>query len=199
MWAIVCGGGVSFDGPPPEGIGRTRKSHELGCSYGEVRLARAGVGEWEPLLSGSMNTAEDFYQRGMQDLEAGDVSDAESWFRKAADLGHATSMDVVGAFCADQGDFGGARSWWLKAADLGYSGAMWNLGTLAQEQGDIAGAGSWWRKAADLGNADAMSDLGRTNYEQGDVAGARSWWSKAAELGNSTAMTGLGVVCQEQG
>ena len=102
-----------------------------------------------------------------------DYAAAASWYRKAADQGHADAQTNLGLmYDTGQGvpqDYAAAVSWYRKAADQGNVSAQYNLGLMyINGQGvpqDYAAAVSWYRKAADQGDADAQYNLG-VMYDQ---------------------------------
>ena len=105
---------------------------------------------------------------------AKDEVQAVSWFRKAADQGHAKAQHNLG-YCYDNGkgvpkDEVQAVSWYRKAAEQGYVDAQFNLALrYAQGKGvakDEVEAVKWYRKAAEQGDAQAQNNLG-VCYDKG--------------------------------
>ena len=74
-------------------------------------------------------TAEELFRRGHTAIDLKDDPEAVSWFRKAADAGHAGGMNWLG-FMYENGrgglpkDDAQAVSWYRKAAQMGYSYAQ---------------------------------------------------------------------------
>ena len=144
---------------------------------------------------------------GLGDAVKNDA-EAARWYRKAAELGNADAMDVLGSFY--ESGFGFAKDeaeaarWYRKSADLGHAEAMNDLGILyVNGRGvakDDAEAARWFRKAADLGNADAMYRLGLYTKGMGvakDDAEAGRWLRKAADLGHAGAMNAFGILYEQ--
>ncbi|MBF6497414.1 sel1 repeat family protein [Nocardia cyriacigeorgica] len=155
--------------------------------------------------------------------EAGDVADAERWWRRAADSGDTGAMVNLGNLLHQRGDLADAERWWRCAADSGDTGAMLNLGNLLRERGELADAETWhlsamfnlgnlhrqrgefadaenwWRCAADGGHTGAMFNLGNLHRQRGDVADAELWWRSAADAGHADAMANLGILLYERG
>ena len=117
---------------------------------------------------------------------------AEFWYRKAAEQGNADAQESLGRlYDSDQGgfhDYEQAAFWYRKAADQGNSNAEYMLGNLYLEGDGVpqydTEAAAWYRKAAEQGNADAQESLGRL-YEKGqglpkDYAEAYFWLDLAA-------------------
>ena len=131
--------------------------------------------------------------------------EAEKWYRKAADQGHANAQYNLGVFY-ERGrgvvqSYEEAVKWYRKAADQGYADAQYNLGRCycrgeGVEQ-SYEEAVKWFRRAADQGDADAQCYLG-VCYFRGDGV-SRSYeeaiklYRKAAEQGNVVAQWNLGV------
>jgi uncharacterized protein len=98
-----------------------------------------------------------------------DYAGAMSWYRKAADLGHAPSMNNIGNLYHDGHgvpvDEAAAMKWYQMAADRGYAIGMYGIGLLYENgQGvpkDRNRAIDWYRKAAATGDADARTALQR--------------------------------------
>jgi TPR repeat protein len=93
--------------------------------------------------------------------EAGNLEEAEDWYRKAADLGDSDAAFNLGNLLHEAGNLEEAEDWYRKAADLGDSDAAFNLGNLLHEAGNLEEAEDWYRKAADLGDSDAFRALGQ--------------------------------------
>jgi len=128
------------------------------------------------------------------------------WYRIAANLGSAVSMNNLGVMYANgQGglvkDNFEAVKWYKKSAEAGDSSGMYNLGIMyAKGQGglvkDDVESVKWVRKSAEAGNTYGMLGLGFI-YESGR-AGLRAnkeeaiaWYRKAAKLGNDDAKSAL--------
>jgi uncharacterized protein len=118
-----------------------------------------------------------------------------SWYRKAAEQGHAAAQNNLGAMYAHgrgvPQDYAAAASWYRKAAEQGNAMAQYNIGVLYEDgQGvprDYAVAMSWYRKAAEQGYVDAQINLGIL-YSMGEGV-SRDYviahmWSSLAEGGD---------------
>ncbi|SEC30567.1 tetratricopeptide repeat protein [Terriglobus roseus] len=72
------------------------------------------------------------------------------WFRRAAELGHAKSMNILGGFYEDgwevRADRTMALEFYRKAAEGGDFRGQFNLGRLLAEEGDTAAAMHWWKQ-----------------------------------------------------
>jgi TPR repeat protein len=125
--------------------------------------------------------------------------DGQDWLTRAADLGNALAMYMLGGIARDAGDLEVARSWWESAAERGETNAMNGLGILCVEAGHPDRATTWWEAAANEGNTISMhclADLARAN---GDEQTARLWFRRGAEAGDALAMFYVGVFAQEDG
>jgi len=99
---------------------------------------------------------------------AKDAEQAVSWYRRAAEAGHADAQFNLGV-CYSDGD-GVAKdaeqavSWYRRAAEAGNADAQFNLGVCYSNGDGVAKdaeqAVSWYRRAAEAGNADAQFNLG---------------------------------------
>lgn len=134
---------------------------------------------------------------------AKDLSEAARWWRRAAELGDATSQCNLGAMYANgvgvdqRWDL--ARTWYLKAATHGDARAQSNLAAnYANGRGgpvDMTQAFFWAKKAAVQGFPASECDLG-VMYEAGkgvprDAAQAIVWYRRAADHGDSRAQAAL--------
>ncbi|MBR5333801.1 MAG: toll/interleukin-1 receptor domain-containing protein, partial [Alistipes sp.] len=130
--------------------------------------------------------------------------EAVKWYRKAAEMGHATSQYNLG-YCYENGhgvtkDYSEAVKWYRKAAEQGHANAQCSLGYCYNcGQGvtkDLIEAVKWYRKAAEQGLARAQCNLG-VCYKRGegvtkDETEAVKWYRKAAEQGHARAQYNLG-------
>lgn len=133
------------------------------------------------------------------------IEQAVSWYRKAAEQGHAQAQFDLGS-CYLQGwgvvkDSAQALEWYLKAAAQNHLLAMFSVGSLysngigttqSPEQ-----AANWYRKAAELGHAQSQYNLANRYFdgrgvEQNDRTGV-AWMRKAADSGLAIAQHELGV------
>tara|TARA_R110002072_G_scaffold156742_1_gene307269 strand:+ start:4565 stop:5863 length:1299 start_codon:yes stop_codon:yes gene_type:complete len=134
-----------------------------------------------------------------------DYAQAVTWYRKAADQGHAKAQYNLGVMYAKgEGvpqDYKQAVTWYRKAADQGNAEAQNNLGLIyASGKGvpqDDKQAMRWFRKAADQGYAVAQITLGLM-YSLGkgvpqDDKQAVTWYRKAADQGNASAQSKLAL------
>ena len=138
------------------------------------------------------------------DGEPADDTSALNWFRKAAALGHAESLNYVGyMYRKGEGigqDEAEAVRWYRKSAEAGNATGMNNLGFACQHGicigQDKAEAVRWYRKSAEAGDVSGMFNLGYA-YNNGysidqDTAEAVRWYRKSAEAGETVAMVNLG-------
>lgn len=75
------------------------------------------------------------------------------WFRRAAELGHAKSMNILGGFYEDgwevRPDRAIAREFYRKAAEGGDFRGQFNVARLLAEDGDVARALEWLKKVSE--------------------------------------------------
>ena len=93
-----------------------------------------------------------------------DWEQARTWFRKAADRGHANAqfnLAVIYSNGRRAQDYAHALLWYRKAAHQGHAKAQFNLGLMyANGQGvqqDQAQALAWYTEAAELGRLRALA------------------------------------------
>jgi TPR repeat protein len=94
---------------------------------------------------------------------AQDRAQAVTWYRKAADRGHARAMNLLGR-CYEEGwgcsqDRRQAADWYRRSAESGYFRAQFNHACVLLEQGDIDVAAHWLGQAASLGNDDMRREI----------------------------------------
>ena len=149
------------------------------------------------------NSAVDLYNKGVELYKNENYSSAITYFKQAAEQGHAEAQNHLGV-CYANGrgvaqDYYEAVKWYRKAAEQGDAKAQNNLGyNYANGRGvaqDYYEAVKWFRKAAEQGNAKAQHNLG-FSYEHGrgvpqDYYEAAKWYRKAAEQGHAKAKENL--------
>jgi TPR repeat protein len=143
-------------------------------------------------------------QRG--DPEA--ITEAETWWRRAAHHDQPNAMFNLGVLVQQRGDpqaVAEAETWYRRAADYNQPNAMVNLGLLLQQRGEaeaMAEAETWYRRAAQHDHTDAMFNLGALLQQRGDpeaLSEAETWYRRAAEHSDPDAMVGLGLLLEDRG
>ena len=148
-------------------------------------------------------SSEELYQLGLSCDEKEDYEQAVKYFKRAAELGHASAQFNLGC-CYDEGEgvtqnYYEAVKWYRKAAEQGNADAQLNLGNCYDNgEGvpqDYQEAIKWYRKAAEQGDAVAQSNLGDC-YENGqgvtqNTKEAIKWYRLAAEQGDEEAIEAL--------
>jgi TPR repeat protein len=133
-----------------------------------------------------------------------DDSEAEKWYRKAAEQGHVEAQLRV-AFQYQYGsskDYAGAAKWYRKAAEQGNANAQNTLGIMYNDgQGvpqDYAEAAKWYRKAAEQGSEVGQVNLANKYYDgQGvpqDYTEAARWYRMAADRGFEDGQVEIGLM-----
>lgn len=126
---------------------------------------------------------------------------AYEYLIKAADLGHARSINLIGLMYK-YGEYleknhDTAFKWFQRAADLGYPAAYYNLALYYKnEKNDSVNAAICYEKGANLGYAGCQNGLGLA-YEYGrgvtkDEQKAVYWYQKAADQDHKYACYNLG-------
>jgi TPR repeat protein len=123
-----------------------------------------------------------------------DATEAEHWYKAAADQGYAEAENSLGSALQAEGKYAEARAWYQKAADQGHALATNNLAYL-YDLGlgipqDRQRAFQLYSQAADLGWAEAMWNLANM-YGAGqlgkpaDLKAACIWTLRAEHYGAS--------------
>ena len=110
---------------------------------------------------------------------------------RAADLGDAVSMDLLGNVAVQEERMGDAPMWWERAAELGCADSFASLGHWAYVRDDIDGAITYWDRgiAVDPNHAWCNYSRGRYGIERGDDATEmRDMVVRAANLGLADAV-----------
>ena len=161
-------------------------------------------------------SARDAYEKGEnfyygRNGFAQSYADAVSWYRLAAEQGHAMAQSDLG-FMYEKGrgvgqDYGEAVKWYRKAAEQGDADAQNRLGDCYYCGRGIGKnfqeAVRWYRKAGDQGNAEAQYNMGYC-YHNGRIGGctdyveAAKWYHEAALKGHVNAQYMLGF-CYKYG
>ncbi|GAA0268580.1 tetratricopeptide repeat protein [Cryptosporangium japonicum] len=118
--------------------------------------------------------------------DAGRPDDAEPWWRRAAEAGHAESMYLLGLLLHDRRDEEGLR-WLERAARHDNAYAMGSLAQLALAGGDERTGEKWLRRAARAGFSGAMNNLAVLHRERGELSEAERWYQRAVDAGDPQA------------
>jgi TPR repeat protein len=186
-------------------------------------LYQVGVAAY---LTGRMSEAETAFRRtaeatcaatryamfaiGVLSQERHDVDQAERWWRRAAELGHAGAMLCLSVVCAAQGDGGQSAAWYQRAAQATTVHLAYNLDALPEDPRltaiadadgpvDHAGTASWWLRMEGAAVAAALQAIGDTLNSRGDTANAEHWWRSAATAAHVPAMRALAVAARNRG
>ena len=139
----------------------------------------------------------------------GKHSEANKWFRLAAEQGDAKAQNKVGSMYMGRGvsqDYAEAEKWYRLAAEQGDAKAQLQLGLIYRNglgvPHDYAEAMKWYRLVAEHGHSSAQYhaqyNLGFM-YDNGlgvpqDYAEAEKWYRLAAEQGDADAQLRLGFI-----
>ena len=123
-------------------------------------------------------------------------TEAETWYRRAANAGHGEAMHNLGVLLQQRGRLDEAETWYRRAAQAGHSEAMHKLGELVRLRGELGEAETWYRRAAAAGHTEAMFNLGARLAERGKWDEAATWYRRAADAGHAEAMFTLGWLLQ---
>jgi hypothetical protein len=179
---------------------RVTADNALGVGVAAHRAGRLALAERALCLaaegpSGGEGSAEAMYNLGVVLAERGDpggANEAERWWRRAADQGHADAELRLAVARPSE-----AERWWRRAAIRGDASAMQSLGLALAERDDpnsIAEAEQWLRRAANEGDTTAMFNLASLQARRGNLEEAEYWYRCAANLGHGAAMNNLGVL-----
>jgi TPR repeat protein len=133
--------------------------------------------------------------------QRGNLSEAERWYRQAAEGGHESGTLNLGALLEDRGDVSAAMDLYRRAWELGSDRAAFNLGKIYDDdgKGDVVAAAEWYERAAEWGNGGAAYNLGHVRLDQGDMAAQAAAWQRAADLKHPKAAYSLGVMFKRKG
>ncbi|NQE63738.1 tetratricopeptide repeat protein [Caulobacter sp. RHG1] len=159
----------AFGGPadPAAALGWFRKAAEAGEPMALNMVGRCHENGWG--VAADIVIAADWYRRAAEQggdwgmynhatrLMLGDAGPVDragalAWFQKAAALGHAKSINVLGGFYEDgwevERDLAQAKECYQRAADGGDFRGHFNLGRALASEGDISGALARFEAAA---------------------------------------------------
>ncbi|MER5298118.1 sel1 repeat family protein [Streptomyces lasiicapitis] len=120
---------------------------------------------------------------------AGNVSEAEGWYRRAADQGDRLSCNRLGHILAGRGAVVEAIGYLEKAAEAGSKDAYVTLGKLHRDR-----ARHWLTKGAEEGDPQAAFHLAELTLRPGRVDRAVRWYHAAAQAGHRDAAFALNVL-----
>lgn len=130
-------------------------------------------------------------------------TEANKWFRLAAEQGNADAQWYLGLMCSEglgvKKSDAEAAKWYRLAAEQGHGAAQTNLGVLYANGLGVSQSNTeavkWYRRAAEQGWPKAQFYLGVRYFNGQGVAQsdteAANWFRKAAELGNADAKAKL--------
>ena len=145
------------------------------------------------------------YVAGRDGVER-DYGEAVSWYRRAAEQGHAAAQAYLGfSYSTGRGvgrDYGEAVRWYRRSAEQRHPVGQNNLGVMYREgrgvSQDYETAARWFRRSAEQGSAGAQTSLGALYYDGRGVdqnyEEAVRWFRRAAEQGNTSAQYNLGFI-----
>lgn len=127
----------------------------------------------------------------------GKLEDAEVWFRKGAEMGHAEDQYLLSVMLITQKKIYDAIPWLKKASEQGHSEAMDALGQLYQQGvgGTAKDAFTLFYKCAEEGNKAGQYRLAYC-YDKGigtaqNIEIAKIWYKKAADQGDEKSVQRL--------
>ena len=174
-----------------------------GVAFNEI-MATDAIRACRTAVTDFPGTPRFIFQLGRALHSAGNVADALSWYRQAADLGHAAAKSNLGYVYANgagvERDDTAAFGWYRQAAEAGVVTAMAQVGVFYNYGRGVARdyrqAAQWYRMAAERGNGAAMTHLGILYRDgQGVERNPKTevmWYRRAAEKGNLQGMYNLG-------
>ncbi|MEE2042532.1 tetratricopeptide repeat protein [Nocardiopsis tropica] len=130
---------------------------------------------------------------------AADDSQAERWYRRAAEAGDASAMRQLGRLVEKAGRFQEAERWYRRSLNAGDTTALSRLGRLARRVGDVRKAEEWFRQGVEAGDTTALGSLGWLAKDAGRLEEAERWYRQAAEAGHTTAGKSLGDLLERVG
>jgi len=132
---------------------------------------------------------------------SGSRTEAEQWFRRAADQGLAQAKHNLGVLYWQNDDASHeALEWFVAAAKDGWPPSNFILGAMFEKREDLDTARRLYLTAAERGHAgsqDALSRLYLDRDAEGDIERARRWAEAAAEHGVAASIARLGAIYHE--
>ena len=129
----------------------------------------------------------------------GELSVAESAFRRADERGDAFGAQNLGSLLRQRGDLKGAEAAYRRAADRGNGSGANELGVLLIQRGDREGAEVVFRRADERGDASGATNLGRVLAENGDLEGAEAAYRRGDRREDPGGSFELGMLLHERG
>lgn len=125
-------------------------------------------------------------------------SQADGFFRAAAEQGYGPAQLALADLAVDQQDWAIAQDWYQAAATGGDARAQFMLGRITDDglvgPADAGLAAQWYERAAEQAFVPAQLALGRLLVEQGDAAAGAKWLERAALAGNVAAQFDMGLL-----
>ncbi|MFH8796382.1 tetratricopeptide repeat protein [Streptomyces sp. NPDC017941] len=122
-------------------------------------------------------------------VAVGDVSEAEGWYRRAADRGNPLGCNELGHILAGRGAVVEAAGYLEKAAEAGSKDAYLTLGKLYRDR-----ARHWLNQGAEAGDPNAAFHLAELLLRPGRMGKSARWYRAAAETGHRDAAFALNVL-----
>ncbi|MEV0317277.1 sel1 repeat family protein [Streptomyces sp. NPDC050658] len=119
----------------------------------------------------------------------GDAAEAETWYRKAADLGDTRACNGLGQILANRGAAAEAIGYLEIAAEAGLEESYTTLGKLHRDR-----ARHWLTRGAETGDAEAAFQLAHLVLKPGSEREAAKWYRRATEAGHRNAVTYLNTL-----
>ncbi|WFE29853.1 tetratricopeptide repeat protein [Solwaraspora sp. WMMD791] len=127
-----------------------------------------------------------------------DLPNAELWFTKASELGHAHSMLHLAQLFSKVGRLGEAERWGRRAAAENELQATATLGHILASSGKLDDALTLLSQAGDEGDGDALVSLGVVLSDQSRQEEAEEAWHRAFSLGSRFAAGNLALLYARQ-
>ncbi|HZO44289.1 MAG TPA: tetratricopeptide repeat protein [Xanthobacteraceae bacterium] len=128
-------------------------------------------------------------------------TDAEAWFRRAAEQGLSKAKHNLGVLYLQQGQIRPeALKWFYEAAQEGWLPSIFAMGMIAQDDDRMEEAQRLFEIAAQRGHAESQDALGRIYFDRNtgaDYVIARRWSEAAAEHGIAAAQARLATIFHE--
>jgi uncharacterized protein len=113
------------------------------------------------MTEASSKCSDEWWKKGLELEEAGDLIGAEKAYFEAAKLGHSMAQLNLGNILDDYRyppDRAAAVHWYIEAWKQGESSAAWNLHVHYRTLGTEGDAALWFKRAAEMGHPEASSN-----------------------------------------
>ena len=127
------------------------------------------------------------------------LAEAEEWFARADELGHAAARAKLGVLREERRDIALAAAAFCRADERGDPDGAFELAMLLARENRLTEAEQAFARADQRGHPGAAYNLGVPFEDRRDIDGAEAAYRRADERGHPAAAATLGLVLEQQG